>query len=113
MKTALQAMRLGVVIYFVPFFFVFNPSLILRGQGLETFYLFAFCLLGILLIAVGLEGYLIGFGRVSLFARPWLILAGILAGFPEWRTTAIGAALASVVVLALRLREKFSYPPAS
>src|SRR3546814_5754003 len=35
MRTGVEAMRLGVVIYIIPFFFVFNPALLLRGEVSE------------------------------------------------------------------------------
>ena len=108
MKTAVQSMRLGIVLYFIPFFFVFNPSLILQGPILDAVYLFALCLLGILLIAAGLEGYLVKVGRVGLWARPLLVVGGTLIAFPEWNTTFIGAALAAIVVAITLVRKKWA-----
>jgi TRAP-type uncharacterized transport system fused permease subunit len=40
-------MKLAAVVYFIPFFFVFNPALLLRGSYLEALYLAICCLLGI------------------------------------------------------------------
>ena len=101
MRTAFKAMRLGIVIYFVPFFFVFNPALVLRGSPLEALYLFTLCLLGIALMAGGLEGYLVRVGKVTVWARPLLVIAGFLIGFPEWNTTIIGAVLALFLIAIL------------
>ena len=36
MSTGLQAMRLGSVIYFIPFLFVLNPALIMQGDASQT-----------------------------------------------------------------------------
>ncbi len=36
MRAGFEAMRLGAIIYFVPFFFVFNPALLLREPGCRT-----------------------------------------------------------------------------
>lgn len=95
MKTAVTAMRLGVVLYFVPFFFVFNPALVLQtGSLLETSYFFVLCAIGIFFVAAGIEGYLLGIGIVKSWARPILIISGLLIGFPESVTTVIGATLA-------------------
>jgi len=105
MTTAFRAMRLGVVIYFIPFFFVFNPALILEGPPLEALYLFILCLIGIVFIAGGVEGYLLKFGLVRMGARLPLVIAGVLIGFPEWWTTIAGAILA-VVVIAIMLLTK-------
>jgi TRAP-type uncharacterized transport system fused permease subunit len=102
MKTAFTAMRLGVVIYFIPFFFVFNPALVLEGPIIHTLYLAPLCLIGIIFIAAGMEGYLLGVGRVKMFVRPLLILAGLFIGFPQpewwWQTSVAGAILAATVI---------------
>jgi len=107
MKTSLTAMRLGIVVYFVPFFFVYNPALILQGGSLwESLYLFLFCVAGITLIAGSLEGYLWGFERLPMWTRPLLIGAGFLIGIPNWQTAAIGAAIAVPILLFLWFRKK-------
>ena len=36
METGFEAMRIGTVIYFIPFFFVFNPALLLQGSFVEV-----------------------------------------------------------------------------
>lgn len=106
MKTAWQAVRLGVVLYFIPFFFVFNPSLVLQGSLVEAGYLFVLCLVGILLIASGLEGYLVKVGRLGLWVRPLLVISGFLIAFPEWTTTIIGAILALFTIAIALFRTK-------
>jgi TRAP transporter 4TM/12TM fusion protein len=88
MKTGLQAMRLGTVIYFVPFFFVLNPALIGRGPIEEVLLVASSAVVGILLIAAGLQGYLIGVGSISvvnaksILARGLLIIGGLTFAMP-------------------------------
>ena len=106
MKTAFTCMRLGVVLYFIPFFFVFNPSLILQGTLMEAVYLFIFCLVGISFIAAGLEGYMLKVGILPAWSRLFMILAGFLIAFPEWNTTFIGAALAVFLLAIMFLRKR-------
>jgi len=59
-----------------------------------------------------MEGYLLGVGSASMWARPLLIVAGLLIGFPEpkswWQTTVIGAILAIVVVAIMLLTKSRS-----
>jgi TRAP transporter 4TM/12TM fusion protein len=105
MKTAFQSMRLGIVIYFIPFFFVFNPSLVLQGSLLEALYLMALCLVGITLIAAGCEGYLLKVGKVESWGRIPLVIAGILIGFPEWKTTIAGAILTLLILVGMWVRK--------
>jgi TRAP transporter 4TM/12TM fusion protein len=110
LKTTVTAMRLGIVLYFIPFFFVFKPALVLQGSGLETLYLFALCLLGILILAGGLEGYLVKVGRLTVWQRPLLVAAGFLIAFPGWITTLIGAALAALVIAIILIRKRTTMP---
>jgi len=96
MRTAFQAMRLGVVIYFVPLFFVFNPAMILQGSiGATLFYVLT-CIIGITFISAGLEGYLVGVGRVKGLWRPWMMITGLAISFPDIMVTAAGVLLAAV-----------------
>ncbi len=99
-KTSFTAMRMGVVIYFVPLFFLFQPALVLQGDLTPLIYVLPSIIIGIMLIAGGLEGHLLGFGRV----RPWLRLplaaAGFAFSFPGLLTTIIGG-IASAIVVAL------------
>jgi TRAP-type uncharacterized transport system fused permease subunit len=91
----------------VPFFFVYNPALILQGNSLwESFYLFVFCLIGVTLIAGSLEGYIWGIGKIPGWTRLVLIGAGFLIGAPFWLTTVIGSSIAIPVVVFLWLRRK-------
>jgi TRAP transporter 4TM/12TM fusion protein len=108
MKTGWLSMRLAAVLYFIPFFFVFNPALILEGPLWETLYLFVLCLLGIWILASGLEGYLIKVGRLSLWERPLLIIGGFLIAFPEWRSSIIGAFLTVLLTTVILIRKERS-----
>jgi TRAP transporter 4TM/12TM fusion protein len=65
MSTGLQAMRLGSVIYFIPFLFVLNPALIMQGEPLKIALVFVQALVGIVLFAAAMQGYLIGVGRLG------------------------------------------------
>lgn len=87
MKTGFQAMRLATVIYFIPFFFVFNPALLLNGSVGEVFTVLCSALIGVTLISAALQGYLIGVGNlggdlVGLLARVGLFCAGIVLALP-------------------------------
>jgi TRAP transporter 4TM/12TM fusion protein len=65
MSTGLQAMRLGSVIYFIPFLFVLNPALIMQGEPLQIVMVFIQALAGVVLFASAMQGYLIGVGRLG------------------------------------------------
>ncbi len=81
MRTGFEAMRLGSIIYFVPFFFVLDPAFILQGEFSRTAILFGSAVIGVILIASSLQGYLVGVG--NLHRHPvfgWLIRGLMLIG---------------------------------
>ena len=82
MKTGMQAMRLGVAKYCLPFFFVMNPALIMKGTWDDIVYSFVTCLVGVGLIGASLEGYLFFMGAINLPTRVFIFASGILLGFP-------------------------------
>jgi TRAP-type uncharacterized transport system fused permease subunit len=106
MKTGFTAMRLAIVLYFIPWFFVFRPALILEGPISETIRYFVLCLLGIWILASGLEGYLLRVGRIDVWARPFLIISGFLIAFPNWIATIIGAAISILIIAIVFLRKR-------
>lgn len=81
MRTGFEAMRLGSVIYFIPFFFVLNPGLILHASWWEIGVVTVQATIGIALVAAALQGYLVGVGNLATHtALGWPIRALILAG---------------------------------
>jgi len=87
MRTGFEAMRLGSIIYFIPFFFVFDPAFIWQGPVEQTAFLFVQATIGILFVAGALQGYLLFVGTVSdgpvgLVARLALAVGGIALAMP-------------------------------
>ena len=87
MKTGFEAMRLGSIIYFVPFFFVLNPALIGQGPIGEIMIVLSAAVVGIVLIASGLQGYLYGVGALDGGGAAWpgrvlLVIGGLILAAP-------------------------------
>ncbi|QGZ32117.1 TRAP transporter permease [Stutzerimonas stutzeri] len=88
MVTGLQAMRLGSVIYFIPFLFVLNPALLMRGPAWEIALVFCQAVVGIILFASAMQGYLIGVGRLGhnrateALNRTLILFAGLCLALP-------------------------------
>lgn len=106
MKTAVKAMRLGIVLFFIPFFFVYNPALIFQAPISHTLYSFGLCLIGVSLIAGAFEGYLLIIGMIGTFERIAFGLAGVFVAFPEFKTDAIGAAIFLLAIVVILIRKK-------
>lgn len=110
MKTGFEAMRLGSIIYFVPFFFVLNPALIGRGEASEIAIVLVTTVAGIVLISTGLQGYLYYVGKldgvIGMIGRILLVVGGIILALPGnevigYNHLQINTAAAVVIALAL------------
>ena len=82
MQVGMQSVRLGAAMYFVPFFFVLNPALILRGAPWEILVVVGTAVAGIALIASALEGYAVGLGRIGWVPRILVIAGGLMMALP-------------------------------
>lgn len=85
--TGVEAMRLGGVIYIMPFFFVLNPALIGQAPAWEVIVATSCALVGIAMISSALQGYvsLVGpiRGAFALPLRIMMFLGGILIAKPK------------------------------
>lgn len=120
MATGLQAMRLGSVIYFIPFLFVLNPALIMQGEPLMIVVVFVQAVIGIILFASAMQGYLMGVGRLGygalqeIIIRSLVLIAGLLLALPgggmvplsQWELIALAAAALLPGVLLARLSQR-------
>jgi TRAP transporter 4TM/12TM fusion protein len=77
MRTGLESMKIGSVIYFIPFFFVLDPGLILVGGWANIVLSVALAIFGVFVFASAIQGYMAGIG--SLFAQSF---GGMLARLP-------------------------------
>jgi TRAP transporter 4TM/12TM fusion protein len=85
MKTGWESMMVGSIIYFIPFFFVLNPALVLQGPSplLPALGLALLIAIGTLFICGGIQGYQSGIGdlrRAGILEWPLRLLL-IAGGF--------------------------------
>ena len=111
MRTGLEAMRLGSVIYFLPFFFVLNPALVLNGPLDQILIEGGTAFFGITLIASGLQGHLVLVGSLhndtaALLTRLLLVVSGLLLAYPETVSNLIGLGLLVPTVILGRYAAK-------
>jgi TRAP transporter 4TM/12TM fusion protein len=110
MKTGWESMRVGSIIYFIPFFFVMAPSLVLQGPNayVEGALLAIKAAIGTLLICGGIQGYQAGIGDLrSAGALEWplrllLIVGGMVLAVPGGNIlpfTTIGLLAAAIAIL--------------
>ena len=75
MRTSVEAFRIGLAAFVVPYMFFFSDALLLQGGPLETVHVVASALLGIYLLSCGVVGWF--FGPVGWPAR-LLLISGAL-----------------------------------
>jgi TRAP transporter 4TM/12TM fusion protein len=96
MKTALQALRLGIAAYIFPFVFAFSPALLCVGPLGKVLSAAFLAVLGIIVLSIGFEGYLLR--RLHWVERILSILGGIGLMSPSWAGRGLGVALAAVAL---------------
>jgi TRAP transporter 4TM/12TM fusion protein len=81
MKTAWESMKVGSIIYFIPFFFVLNPAFVMQGALWETAYLTLCAGAGAVFICAGLQGWQLGVGELGRAGRlQWPLRSALAAG---------------------------------
>ncbi len=97
MKTALNASRLAIAVFIVPYVFCYSPSLLLIDTTAgEVVRIIITSLIGIFSIAAGLEGYLKM--NINPIIRIVMVGAGLLLIVPSLITDIIGIALVAASI---------------
>ena len=96
MRIGVQSVRLGTAIYLVPFAFVLNPALLLKGDPGTVVLNVSLAFIGIVVIASALQGYVLGIGNIARHAAGWLarvalFCGGFLLAAPSPRLTGLAA----------------------
>lgn len=95
-RTGFQSMRLGIVVYLVPFVLIATPVLILYGTPLEIIVALAGCVGGIYFLSAGVVGY---FLRAASWWQRLFFIAGSLSLFaPGWETDVLGLLIVLIPV---------------
>lgn len=94
MRCGLSAMRIGIILYLLPFAIVYNPALVLHGPPSQIIIMSITTLIGALYIASGLSGWMRY--KVDWPSRIMLVAGGLLIFYPEIISTLVGAALVAI-----------------
>jgi len=118
MRTGFRAMRLGAIIYFIPFFFVLNPALVLHAPVIDIIHCTLTAVLGVYFLAASIEGYVLGVGKIDGFSRIVGGISGLLLMMPytplvpgsDW-TDAIGGVIVILLIAYHLLRKRQGSTP--
>jgi TRAP-type uncharacterized transport system fused permease subunit len=102
MATGIEAFRLGIAGFLMPFAFVFHPELLFRGSGPEVLAMAGFAAVSAIALASAVVGYaggrLTGWERLAALAA-----AGLMVVYgPVWQVAGLGVFAAVVVWTARR-----------
>lgn len=105
MRTALEATKLAVGAFIVPYMFVYNPAMLLiNTNAFEIITIIISALIGMFGISAALEGYV--FRKTYVFERILFGLAGLLLIFPEPITDIIGFVVITALVVFQYIQKK-------
>ncbi len=106
MKTAVNATKLAIGAFIIPYMFVFNSQmLMIDANAVQLSYILLTALIGMFGISVALEGY--GFGFTSNIVERLLFAAGgLLCVIPEGMTDVIGLCMLAVLCTFQIIRRK-------
>ncbi|MEW6142445.1 MAG: TRAP transporter fused permease subunit [Chloroflexota bacterium] len=108
-KTSYRTVRLGIILAIFPFFFLLQPALIiLNSSPLDILKYLSIAMVGLGLLASGLEGHLFKVGRLSLWQRCLLIPGGFLFAFPDWSSTIVGVVMCAAAITPALVRKRLT-----
>jgi TRAP transporter 4TM/12TM fusion protein len=103
MKTAWMACRLGLVVYILPYMFVYNNALLLKGDLSEIILSAITAFIGVYALACGIQGYM--FRPAKIYERVLFFAAAIGLIKPGWISDLVG--LGILAILAFMQRPTF------
>ena len=98
-------MRLGIVLFVLPFLFVYQPALILDGALVDVVLSVGTAVVGLALVSCALEGYLYGVGRIGMLARVAVGVGALMIVVPV-RTVELGGIAVMVVTVLILLAKR-------
>jgi TRAP transporter 4TM/12TM fusion protein len=96
MKTSVEAFKLGLAAFIVPFMFFYSHELLMQGEWYDIVHVFISATLGVLLLSAAVQGYF--FGRIGPVLRIVLLIAalGMIEG--SWLTDIAGLVVAFAIL---------------
>jgi TRAP transporter 4TM/12TM fusion protein len=113
MRTGWLSMRLGIIVFIVPFMFAYTPALLMIGPPLQIVIACIVAFFAAYLLSAGFEGYLLT--RAGIAERVVLFAGGILMMFPVfifWYLVAAGFTMGLLVLLWQMCKRRSSSFPA-
>lgn len=105
MKTGVEAFRLGIAAFIVPFMFIYSPQLLMVGSATEITIAVITASIGIYLLAASVQGWFAG-RRANLLTRILLITAALFSIDAGLKTDLIALAIIGMAIVVQLLMVK-------
>ncbi len=92
MKTSVEAFKIGLAAFIVPFMFFYSHELLMKGEWIDIAWVVATALLGMYLLAAAVQGYY--FGQIGVVLRIVLLIAALSMIEGTWYTDLFGFGVA-------------------
>ncbi|WP_165763899.1 TRAP transporter permease [Halalkalibacter urbisdiaboli] len=98
MKTGVQAFRLGIAAFIVPFMFIYSPEILMVGSGLDITIAVITASIGIYLLAASVQAWFVG-RKATLITRILLVAAALCSIYSGYVSDLIALAIIGVAVV--------------
>ncbi len=103
-ETGMEAVRLAIVLFLIPYVFVYNPALLGLGSVYEMAGVFFFCTVGIISLGIGVIGF--WKDHISAMVRAFFIFTALCMIIPERLSSIFGLGLFAVLIFLLKRGSK-------
>jgi len=93
MKTCFESVRLGIVAYIIPFFFIFDTSLIGQGSWYQVLLAIITSVAGCIFLAMSIQGVTFMGHTVNVIVRILWVAGALMLIDPNWLTNLYGIGL--------------------
>jgi len=110
LKTGVQATKLAIAAFIIPYMFVFNPQILMIDAGFsDVVFVILTALVGMFGVGAALEGYT--FKPCNPLERLVLAAAGLLLIIPGWKTDLIGFVAIAAILAAQAVSRRLKGRP--
>ncbi|OPL08918.1 MAG: hypothetical protein AVO33_08370 [delta proteobacterium ML8_F1] len=103
-KLGLHAFKYSLVIFAIPYIFIYNPALLGYGSFLETIFVLFIAIMGAMAMSIAITGF--GFVRTTKFENVILVVVAILVIAPQLIATAVSVGAFAFVMVKQLARKK-------
>ncbi|MFC7704085.1 TRAP transporter permease [Plastorhodobacter daqingensis] len=100
MRTSVEAFKLGLAAFIVPFMFFSSHELLMQGEWLDILHVFVSAGFGVMLLSAAVQGWF--FGTIGPVLRAVILVAALSMIEGSWLTDAIGVVVAVGIFLLQR-----------